>query len=56
MEKFYGTLRTGNSEGTLEITIPMNICKIAGFKKGDFVEILIKKAEIVVETEAEDIA
>ena len=42
-EVFYAEIREGNE--TLEITIPKKVCEYAGFKKGDQVKCMIKKAE-----------
>jgi len=42
-EVFYAEIREGNE--TLEITIPKRVCEFAGFKKGDSVKVMIKKAE-----------
>ena len=40
---FHGILRIGNGEGSLVVTIPNELIKFAGFKKGDVVKILIQK-------------
>ena len=43
-EVFYADIREGND--TLEITIPKKVCDFAGFKKGDTVKCMIKKADM----------
>jgi len=42
-ETFYADIRAGNE--TLEITIPKKIWEFGGFKVGDTVKVMIKKAE-----------
>jgi len=43
-EKFYGKLRKTNA-GSLEVTVPAQVCKFAGYKEGDELVFMCKKKE-----------
>ena len=44
-ESFFTTARRANDRDVVEVTIPMNLCKVLGIEIGDQLKVWVKKVK-----------